>query len=145
MKVPIFLSIFGIPFTIQRVDPSVDSEAGDDEEEENKGNEDETLVVDSEDGEMPLLYNLCGAKEHPVDSELSELQQKISSKWWKISLRQWFQRNEEKERSNEEKKLDGENIPFNTHLVVKKFVLRETDDEQKEQKADIEKQQFNLD
>ena len=41
MKVPIFPSLFGIPFTIQRVDASVDGEAGDDEEEENEGNESE--------------------------------------------------------------------------------------------------------
>ena len=72
MMVPIFPSLFGIPFTIQRVDPSVSGEAGDNEEGENEGNEDETLVVDSEDEEVPLLCNLCGAEEHSADSELSE-------------------------------------------------------------------------
>ena len=30
------------------------------------------LVIDSEDEEMLLLYNLCGAEGHLVDSELSE-------------------------------------------------------------------------
>ena len=54
---------------------------------------------------------------------------------------------EKEERFSEEKKLDGADMPFNKylHLVVKKFVLKENDEAQKEQRAREEKQQFNLD
>ena len=86
-KVPIFPSLFWIPFTIQRVDPSVDGEAGDDEEEGNEGDESEeneeseekSLVIVSECEEMPPLCNLCGSEGHPVDSKLSEFTTKEQS------------------------------------------------------------------
>ena len=153
MKVSVFSSLFVIPFTIQMEDPSVDGEAGDDEEEEEEGNESgenesKAMVIESEDEEIPHLCNFCGAEGHSVDSELSEFtikeQTQVDEKTTKDSD---SKNNKEEEKPSEEKKLDGVDIPFNKHLclVIKQFVLRESDEEQEKQRVREEKQKFNLD